>query len=135
MRLDDYSIRLVSLIHGALTRRREGVAFRHNMLMHVSPAKTVASLQEHVITLHGSMVTHINQHIREGQTTIARQESMLDALNPMAILRRGYSITRTLPDRSAVRSVKKVTIDQNLEILLRRGRLAVTVVEKTTEVE
>jgi exodeoxyribonuclease VII large subunit len=52
---------------------------------------------------------------------------MLDALNPMAILERGYSITRTLPDRSVVRSAKKVTIDQNLEILLGHGQLTVVV--------
>jgi len=105
------------------------------MLMHVSPAKTVASNQEHVITYYDGLVTHINHLIREGQNTISRQLSMLDALNPLAILQRGYSITRTLPDRSVVRNAKKVTIDQQLEILLGRGKLAVTVVEKTSEVE
>ena len=133
MRLDDFSIRLFSLINGAMKRRIEAAALRNNMLMHLSPAKTVASMQKQVITLHDAMVIHIQHLIQEGQNTLARQVSMLDALNPMAILQRGYSITRTIPDRSVVRNAKKVSIDQQLEILLARGNLAVTVVRKTTE--
>jgi exodeoxyribonuclease VII large subunit len=50
-------------------------------------------------------------------------------------LQRGYSITRTIPDRSVVRNANKVAIDQQLEILLGRGKLAVSVVDKTNEIE
>ena len=55
---------------------------------------------------------------------------MLEALNPMAILQRGYSITRTLPARSVVRSTRQVKIKQKLEVLLGKGQLTVTVNEK-----
>jgi exodeoxyribonuclease VII large subunit len=57
-----------------------------------------------------------------GRRAVAfKNESMLDALNPMAILQRGYSITRTLPGQSIVRNARQIKIDQNLEILLGRG--------------
>lgn len=135
IRLDDYSIRLLTLINESLGRRSERVAFRHNMLMHVSPVKTVISMKEHVITRQHALVTHLRHIIREGQTAISRNVSMLDALNPLAILQRGYSITRTLPDRSVVRSAKMAEIDQNLEILLGRGKLTVTVKDRSTEVD
>lgn len=135
MRVDDYSMRLFSSITSALTRRNEHLAFEHNMLMHVSPAKTVASMQDQVNTLHQTSIRQINRLLREGQTAISKNISLLDALNPMAILRRGYSITRTLPDRSVVRGVNQVTIDQNLEILLDRGRLTVTVADKKNQVD
>ena len=135
MRLDDYSIRLLSSINRALTRRNERLAFQHNMLMHVSPAKTVASMQEQVNTLHDASIRQINRLLREGQTAISKNVSMLAALNPMAILNRGYSITRTLPDRSVVRGAGQVSIDQHLEILLGRGRLTVTVAEKKNEAD
>ena len=130
MRVDDYSIRLFSSITSALARRNERLAFQHNMLMHVSPAKTVASMQDQVNALQDASIRQINRLLREGQTAISKNISMLDALNPMAILKRGYSITRTLPHRSVVRDVNQVGIDQNLEILLGRGRLTVTVAEK-----
>ena len=135
MRLDDYSIRLLSSINRALTHRSEGLAFHHNMLMHVSPAKTVASMQEQIISLQKASITQINHLVREGQAAISKNISMLDALNPMAILQRGYSITRTLPDRSVVRSANQAAIDQHLEILLGRGQLTVTVAERKNETD
>jgi len=134
MRLDDYAIRLLASISAAMTRKSERLAFYHEMLMHVSPAKTVASMQEQATILQGALIAHINQLVRIGKNTISQNAAMLDALNPKAILQRGYSITRTLPDRSVIRSVNRVSIDQNLEILLGRGKLTVTVAEKKDEV-
>jgi exodeoxyribonuclease VII large subunit len=127
MRLDDFSMRLLSSAQNALKRRNERLAFQHNMLMHVSPAKTVASMLEKVNTLQEASVGQINRLLREQQTTISKNISMLDALNPLAILQRGYSITRTLPGRSVVRSSNQVAMDQKLEILLGQGRLTVAV--------
>ncbi len=130
MRVDDYSMRLLSSINRVWTQGIERLSFEHNMLMHVSPANAAASLQEQVNTLRDASIRQIHRLLRERQNAISKNVSMLDALNPMAILRRGYSITRTLPDRSVVRSVNQVAVDQDLEILLGRGRLTVTVAEK-----
>ena len=130
MRVDDYSIRLLSTITSALTRRDERLGFQHNMLMQVSPANALASLREQVNTLNGASIRQIHRLLAEDRTTVSKHVSMLHALNPMAILQRGYSITRTLPDRSIVREVNQVSIDQHLEILLGRGRLTVSVAEK-----
>lgn len=135
MRLDDYSIRLLSSINNALTRRNEHLAFKHDWLMHASPAKKVASMQEQVKALQAASIRQINGCLRERQTTISRNVSILDALNPMSILHRGYSITRTLPDRTVVRRDNQVSIDQDLEILLGKGRLTVTVAGKNNEME
>jgi exodeoxyribonuclease VII large subunit len=135
MRVDDYSIRLLSSITSSLARRNERLAFQRNMLMQVSPARTVASMQDQVNILHQATIRQINRLLREGQTAMNKNASMLDALNPMAILQRGYSITRTLPDRSVVSGANQVNIDQNLEILLRRGRLTVTVDDIENQVD
>jgi len=135
MRVDDYAIRLLSSITSSLARRNERLAFQRNMLMHVSPARTVASMPDQVNNLHQASIRQINRLLREGQTAMNKNASMLDALNPMAILQRGYSITRTLPDRSVVRGANQVNIDQNLEILLGRGRLTVTVDDIENQVD
>ncbi len=52
----------------------------------------------------------------------------LTALSPLAVLERGYSITRTLPDHRVVRQAGEAAPDQTLEILLARGRLKVRVI-------
>jgi exodeoxyribonuclease VII large subunit len=133
MRLDDYSIRLLAQFRGSLARKHEHVAFYRNMLAQVSPIKRVTTLREHVSTRQRELVSRMSQFIRDGSAAVSRHAAMLDALNPMAILQRGYSITRTLPDRSIVRSADRVKIDQHLEILLDRGQLIVTVKENLAD--
>ncbi|WP_076750523.1 exodeoxyribonuclease VII large subunit [Desulfatitalea tepidiphila] len=51
----------------------------------------------------------------------------LEALSPKAVLQRGYSITRTLPDLKVVMDAVEVHKGQRLEILLARGKIQSTV--------
>ena len=50
-------------------------------------------------------------------------ESRLAALNPLAVLERGYSITRKLPQRSIIRNTRQIDIDDRVEITLASGTL------------
>ena len=47
----------------------------------------------------------------------------LEALNPLAILARGYSVTRTIPKAALVKDSQMVALDQELEVMLAKGRL------------
>ena len=78
----------------------------------------------------GNCINH-QFHFRKAQ--LESNLSTLAALNPMAILKRGYSITRTLPARTIVRSSQGVKRGQPLEVLLGSGKLSVTVDEKTSD--
>jgi exodeoxyribonuclease VII large subunit len=133
MRLDDYTMRMTVLLREWLKRDKERVEIRHRMLMHGSPAKTVTREKERVMALQQAMVGQVSQLIRQRQADMTRHMDMLEALNPMAILKRGYSITRSLPDRSIVRNANKVNIGQSLEILLGNGQLTVSVDGKPPE--
>jgi len=130
IRLDDDSMRLISLTRVFLTRSREQIEVRHNRLGLASPQKSIASLKARIDLCRRSLVAAIQHHIRDRQTRIANNGAMLDALNPMAILQRGYSIARTVPEGSIVRSTRQVKIDQQLEVLLGKGQLTVTVDQK-----
>jgi exodeoxyribonuclease VII large subunit len=133
MRLDDYSIRLVAIIRDALERKKEQVAFRQNLLLHVTPQLTVARMQTRLDTLQDALITHMGHFLREIRTGVARSSAMLTALNPMSILERGYSITRTVPERIIVRRAEDVNVHQPLEILLGHGKLTVSVEERNTD--
>jgi exodeoxyribonuclease VII large subunit len=135
IQLDDYCIRLTATMMETVARKKERLAYNHHMLIQVSPAKIVATMKERINANQTALVNRIGQIIREGQTTISSKMSMLDALNPLAILQRGYSITRTLPDRSIVRSAKMAKIDQHLEVLLGHGKLTVKVDDRTLEAD
>jgi exodeoxyribonuclease VII large subunit len=135
IRLDDFSMRLAATVVDIVARKKEQLAYGHHMLINLSPSTTTALMTEHVNQCRHRLCNRMNQMISARRATAVKNESMLDALNPMAILQRGYSITRTHPAQSIVRSAKQVKIDQPLEILLGSGKLRVTVNEKTAAVE
>ena len=54
----------------------------------------------------------------------------LHMLNPGAILARGYSITRTIPEAAVVRDPQDVFIDQDLEVMVAKGSFICSVKRK-----
>jgi exodeoxyribonuclease VII large subunit len=71
----------------------------------------------------GKKITHCNGQLKTIQAS-------LNALNPTAILQRGYSITRCLPQRAIVTNSNQVDIDDLLDIQLAHGSIEVTVQRK-----
>ena len=68
------------------------------------------------------------------QVKLARLRELnarLDALSPIAILERGYSITRTVPDAKIVLDPETIAIHQDLEVIVSRGTLICRVKEKS----
>jgi exodeoxyribonuclease VII large subunit len=55
----------------------------------------------------------------------------LHDLNPAEILKRGYSIARTIPDAVVVVDSKEVCCGQNLEVILAKGSLICRVERKS----
>ena len=66
-------------------------------------------------------------HISERYKTA---EAVLSAVNPSAVLKRGYSITRTLPDLKIVTDAEEMTPGQLLEVQLAKGKLDVSVIQQ-----
>ncbi len=127
IRLDDNAQRLRTQITNRLARCREQTAFHQRLLLRTSPVGTLETLKARLEALDQRSRQRMNRHIEESRTRLTGDASMLAALNPLAILERGYSITRTVPDRRIVRDAETVKSDQSLEVLLGRGRLSVTV--------
>ena len=51
----------------------------------------------------------------------------------MAILTRGYSITRTIPGKKVIKDPKMVSLNQDLEVMVAFGRLYCRVKGKSTD--
>jgi exodeoxyribonuclease VII large subunit len=57
-------------------------------------------------------------------------EAVLSAVNPAAILNRGYSITRSIPDRKVLTDTQHIKPGQLLEVQLAKGKVDVSVVRQ-----
>jgi len=127
LRLDELSNRMNALIGHTLIQKTEYLSFQHNALVHVSPGKTITYKKDNNARFYRSLVSAMRARFDRCKTWVLKNDAMLEALNPMAILKRGYSITRTLPGQTIVRNAAKVKTRQSLEILLGSGKLSVTV--------
>jgi exodeoxyribonuclease VII large subunit len=57
----------------------------------------------------------------------------LESLSPLNVLARGYSLTRTLPERHVVRSVEQAQVGDAVEIVLHDGTLTARVEQRHTK--
>ena len=86
-------------------------------------------LDETLTGLTAAARNSLERHRNRLSLALAR----LEALSPLGILARGYSITRSLPDRGLIRSVDGATPDLKIETVLIDGRVISTVEEITRE--
>jgi exodeoxyribonuclease VII large subunit len=137
-RMHDQRIRLDELM-GRLTRtgseqmalRRERLGWRIGRLRAFGAAGRWARLREKLQRLTHDLINARRMYHRSRRQQLRELMAQLHALSPLAILSRGYSITRTVPQALVVRDCTQVVPGQTLEILLSRGALTVRVREMT----
>jgi exodeoxyribonuclease VII large subunit len=64
-----------------------------------------------------------------GKNRAESASGILSSLNPLAVLGRGYSITRRLPDGRIIRRESDAAIGEKVEILLAEGKLGARITE------
>ena len=69
-------------------------------------------------------------YIYNNKNNLHINRSKLSALSPMAILERGYSITRSLRGAQVIRNAGSVSTGDRLQILLGSGSLEAAVTER-----
>lgn len=130
LRLDDAVGRMVkgfSRHLGTMKGRQDALQGR---LFRCSPQSLVedlhVKLKHNLLSLSSTMQLYLHSKRGSLETAMAR----LDALSPLAILDRGYSITRVLPDYSLVKDVQQVSVGQQVEVTLSRGGMLCRVERK-----
>lgn len=130
-RVDELASRLQMLISWTLKRSEEKRLHLNRGLYLRSPVQRINSL--------GSFISEtqkrLGQHFRHG-FEIRRERlkgvlGKLDSLSPLAILRRGYSISRKLPAFQILRDASQVEKGDKVEVRLHQGAL-ICYVENTT---
>ncbi len=95
----------------------------------LSPKQTIIRNKTNLVTQTNRLISTCMNRLKEDTYRYANLETSLHALSPLAILERGYSVTRTLPQKKIVKDSRQVHIDQQLEIMLHSGRITVRVNE------
>jgi exodeoxyribonuclease VII large subunit len=103
-------------------------------LLSQQPANRVADYKRQVKTLSAALTHHFQNKFQLLKTHHRELSSQLQALNPAAVLSRGYSISRFVADKRVITRSGDVKKNDQIEIILSKGRL-ITRVEKTNDEE
>jgi exodeoxyribonuclease VII large subunit len=125
LRIDELSARLRDAMARLLTQHRAQRRYLAQAVTAASPNRRLQTarlaygraIERLAAALSASLAAHRNR--------IATATARLDALSPLAILGRGYSLTRVLPSMRIVRSASEVAPGNELLITLARGELTV----------
>lgn len=130
LRLDDFASRLNRCTRLRMDRSAERLQWWHDRLMANSPAAQVQN-NKAILNQNINKLLELNKKIINLKSTQLRELSArLETLSPIAILERGYSITRTLPDAKIVLDPDTVALNQDLEVIVSKGALICQVKEK-----
>ncbi|OQY59030.1 MAG: exodeoxyribonuclease VII large subunit [Desulfobacteraceae bacterium 4572_88] len=96
----------------------------------IHPGKRIADLRIRSNDLTRRLTRTFAKGIRQKREQLLWRKDRLKALNPEAILSRGYSITRTMPKGRVLKNAASVTKGQKLEVMLAKGTLICRVEEE-----
>ena len=130
-RIDELTARLVRWIGGDIRVRKDKLALWHDRLDSNTPLTLLKKVNEKLDNINSNLLYHMKIYLNNKNFPLREATARLQALNPKAILNRGYSITRTIPDKIVVRDDESVRTGQNLEILLAKGALVCRVEGKS----
>lgn len=94
------------------------------------PRKLLQDFTQRVDELAGRLITGLNHHIRRDRARLTALSAGLEHLNPLNILSRGYSITRTFPAGSLLKRAADVAPGDMISTRLHEGEI-LSKVEKT----
>ncbi|MBT9437855.1 MAG: exodeoxyribonuclease VII large subunit, partial [Desulfobacterales bacterium] len=123
LRIDDYINRLLKSIYNIIDKRRVQLIWMSRSLYANSPYKHIDNLNVTLKQLNDNLLSSIDIYIQNRRSMTIVLASRLNDLSPVAILDRGYSITRTIPDAVVVRDPKTVKSGQELEVMVAKGSL------------
>jgi exodeoxyribonuclease VII large subunit len=98
-----------------------------------NPMIQLPELNEKLDNYKFNILKLLEIYINLKKSKLRELSAKLEALSPHAILQRGYSITRTIPDAVIVRDYETVALHQELEVLLAKGQLLCRVKGKSAD--
>lgn len=130
MKNDDLFRRIIRAQLNIINQLKERTERKNDKLVFNNPIGHIIKYKEHIYNILYNIRKSINIIIENNRHLLIQSLTGLIALNPNAILERGYSITRTIPDKHLVIDTNNVKIGQNLEVMLAKGSLICRVERK-----
>ena len=135
LHLDDLTQRLSTSLHRLIRERRRELSLIASRLVQNPWHDRVKTNKQTLEQIDYNLLYLINNNIKTKKWMHQDAASRLDALSPLAVLKRGYSITRSWPQKTIIRQAGQVKLQQPLKITLASGSLRCRVEGKESDGE
>jgi exodeoxyribonuclease VII large subunit len=130
LRTDDMLGRIHRAFKNSLLKYHERLGWRIERLFSNNPSIQIKLLKDNVDIKNSNIYIYTQILISNKRSMLRELEAKLYTLSPEAILARGYSITRTIPDAAVIRDPQEVSIGQDLEVMVSGGAFICSVKRK-----
>jgi len=130
LRLEDLTNRFVARCREKLGRQRERLNWQHHRLRVKAPTERVRQLAMALDRSRCALAEAVRLRAGAERMRIEELQGRLETLSPTAVLKRGYSITQTVPGAKIVRNAGHVTIGQALDVRVAVGVIRCRVEER-----
>ena len=130
LKTDDMLGRLNRSFKNSLLKHQERFWWRMERLISNNPSIKIRLLKDKLNIKNSNIKIYIQILLSKKRSILRELEAKLNTLSPEAILARGYSITRTIPDAAVIRDPQEVSIGQDLEVMVAKGAFICSVKRK-----
>jgi exodeoxyribonuclease VII large subunit len=131
LKMDDYTSRLIRHAQIIFDRHKERFQWWKDRMLKNSPAHQSQNMNVIVEQDKYKLMKSIENIIEKKTAHLRELRGQLETLSPINIIKRGYSITRTIPDLKLVMDPETVSLEQDLEVMVAKGTLTCRVKGKS----
>ncbi|MFZ7112067.1 MAG: exodeoxyribonuclease VII large subunit [Desulfatiglandales bacterium] len=122
-RLDDLSARTLRNMNALLQERKRRLGSEHRTLLLTSPTRFCRTLLERLDYRGRSLGLFMKRRLVEYRRALSLLDEKARTLSPLAVLQRGYSITRLWPAQRILRNVSGLEAGDRVDVVLAEGGL------------
>jgi exodeoxyribonuclease VII large subunit len=123
LRLDEIYNRLIKTGKICINDNLKRLKAVNETLILSSPSSTMAMLSQELAFYSRSLVQALTGSLERKKGDIRSMSDRLDSLSPLSILKRGYSITRKLPEMNIIKDSTQVKTGDEINTVLARGSI------------
>ncbi|MBW2076790.1 MAG: exodeoxyribonuclease VII large subunit [Deltaproteobacteria bacterium] len=124
LRLDDLYDRVLTMAKGFIRDKTAELTSVNERLLLNSPSHAITMRSQETAFYRRSLAQAITGYLDGKKRDALAFTEKLDSLSPLSILKRGYSITRKLPDMSIIKDSAQVSPGDTISVLLSRGSIS-----------
>jgi len=131
MRLDEAHMRTVRAVGVIVRNNRLRLEAERRALTTHSPVRRILRERERMVFRWKGLAAAEKRLCQEHRSRLRLMEAQMANLSPLGVLKRGYSITRKVPEGTLLTDAALVGVGDQVEVLLARGTLGCRVEQRS----